>query len=69
MVAVNDHTYGHLLQMGMKLVTPAPVKVVGVSHLLLVIITTVSQDTMALIALLQSCTPVILSGMVQGART
>ena len=43
------------------------VMVVGVSLLLLEIITTVNQDIMALVTL-QAYTPVMLSGMVQGVR-
>ena len=47
MAAVKDHTYGHLLQMGRKLVIPVHVKAVGVLHLLWEIIIIVNQDIKA----------------------
>ena len=45
-----------------------PVNEAHVPLHLLEIITIVNQDTIALDFLLQSCSPVILSGMVQGVR-
>ena len=67
-VAVQEHTYGHWLQISVKVIMAVHVKVVQVPFLLWGPIIIVNQDTVALIALLQSCTPVILSGMVQGVR-
>ena len=69
-VVIPNRTYGHWLQVSEKMlpvVTAVHVTVVRAPLLLLVIITTVSQDIMALITL-QACSPVILSGMVQGVR-
>ena len=60
-MAVHEYTYGHWLQMSVKVQMAVCVKVVGAPHLLLEQITTVNQDIMALVTLLQSCTPVILS--------
>ena len=67
-MAAQDHTYGHWLQMPVKVQVAVCVKVVGAPHLLLEPITIVNQDIMALFTLLQTCTPVILSGMVQSVR-
>ena len=62
-MAVQEYTYEHWLQMSVKVQMAVCVKVVGAPHLLLEqnLITTVNQDIMALVTLLQSCTPVILS--------
>ena len=69
-MAIHDHIYGRLLPIGVKsiMLFIAHVKVARAPHLLLEIATTVNQDIMALITLLRSCSPVILSGMVQSVR-
>ena len=51
-MAIHDHTYGHLLQKGVKVIMAVHVQVVGVPHLLLEIITTANQDTMVLVIFL-----------------
>ena len=68
MATVHDHIYGHLLLMGLRLVMVVHVKAVKVLNLMLEIIIIVNQDIKALVVLMESCTPVILSGMVQGVR-
>jgi hypothetical protein len=71
MVLIPDPTYGHWLQVKekiMKGLLAVHVKVVRVLLFLLEIITSVNQDILALISLLQSCSLMILSGMVQGVR-
>ena len=68
-MAVHDHTYGHLLQMGVKLILAVRVKVVRVPHLSLEVITSVSQDTMVLLSLrVLTYILLTLSGMVNSVR-
>jgi hypothetical protein len=66
-MVIPDLTYGHLLRIPKKVEKAVHVKVARVPLLLLEIITTVNQDIMALVSF-QACSPVILSGMVQGVR-
>ena len=69
-MVIPDRTYGHWLQVSVKMIKvdeAVHVRVVRVPIFLLEVITTVNQDIMALVNL-QAYTPVILSGMVQGVR-
>ena len=68
MQSKSTHMHGHWLQISEKVKAAVHVKAARAHHLSLEPISIVNQDIMALIAILQSCSPVTLSGMVQGVR-